>query len=196
MNSIMDLRMIVLIGLLIFCVCRTEGFIYQQNLSEDNEYPDKTQFYVVANHNTIQLKNDIEREILGNNNYKLVNNTIKEPQHGAYSAFLDVNELRSFDQFYHSPITDETYGFDVSYDKQLNYEIIQAEDINKKELLNKEKDNDKLIHNPFYLYGHPKNNSKILYSDEIQDMFLKVKGIYNRHTDIGIRGGGHHDHEF
>ena len=56
----------------------------------------------------------------------------------------------------------------------------------------KEKNHDKLIHNPFYLYGHPRNNSKILYSDEIQDMFLKIKGIYNRHTDIGIRGDGYH----
>ena len=32
--------------------------------------------------------------------------------------------------------------------------------------------------------------------EEIQDMFLKVKGETNRHTDIGITGGGHHDHGF
>ena len=55
---------------------------------------------------------------------------------------------------------------------------------------------DKKIHNPYYLHGHPENNSKILYSEEIQDMFLKVKGETNRHTDIGITGGGHHDHGF
>ena len=192
MNSIMDLRTIIFIGLLIFCVYRIEGFVYQKNLNEDPEYPDKTQFYVVANHNIGQ-----EKEILGNNNYKLVKNAIKEPQHGTYSAFLDVNELRSFDHFYHAPITNERSRSDVSFARQIeDYEIIQASDVNKYELLEKEKENDKLIHNPFYLYGHPKNNSKILYSDEIQDIFLKIKGIYNRHTDIGIRGGGHHDHEF
>ena len=192
MNSIMNLGIIVVIGLLIFCVYRTEGFIYQKNLNEDPDYPDKTQFYAVANHNINIGKDDQKREILGNNNYKLVKNTIKEPQHGAYSAFLDVNKLRSFDQFYHSPITDEKTKNKVSYERQFDYEIIQGGDVNKYELLKNEKDNDKLIHNPMYLYGHPKNNSKILYSDEIQDMFLKVKGIYNRHTDIGIRGDGYH----
>jgi len=45
------------------------------------------------------------------------------------------------------------------------------------------------------LQGHPENNSKILYSEELQDIFLKVKGKTNRHTDIGISGGGHHNHD-
>ena len=192
MNSIMHIRTILFLGLLIFCFSQTEGFIYQRNFNEDPEYPDKTQFYAVANHNINVGKDDQEREIQGNNNYKLVQNAIKEPQPGAYSAFLDVNKLRSFDHFYHAPITNERSRSNVSYERQLDYEIIQAEAVNKYELLEKEKENDKLIHNPFYLYGNPKNNSKILYSDEIQDTFLKIKGIYNRHTDIGIRGDGYH----
>ncbi len=190
MNSIMNLIIIVAIGLLIFCVCRKEGFSYQRNLNEDPDYPDKTQFYAVSNHTINVGKDDQEREILGNNNYKLVQNAIKEPQHGAYSAFLVVNKLRPFDQFYHSPITNERSRGDVSYGRQFDYEIIQAEDVNKYELLKKEEENDKLIHDPFYLHGHPKNTSKILYSDEIQDMFLKIKGIYNRHTNNTHTGDG------
>ena len=45
--------------------------------------------------------------------------------------------------------------------------------------------------NPFDLYGHPDNNSKILYSDEIQMRFLKIKGVPTRHDDVGHRGSGY-----
>ena len=58
-----------------------------------------------------------------------------------------MNKLRSFDHFYHAPITNERSRSNVSYERQLDYEIIQAEDVNKYELLEKEKENDKLIHN-------------------------------------------------
>tara|TARA_B100001093_G_C26765127_1_gene987535 strand:+ start:404 stop:970 length:567 start_codon:yes stop_codon:yes gene_type:complete len=177
--------------ILFVVLSRKEGFIiYQQNLNQDNQYPDKKQFFPVSNHNTIKLKNN-EKTLLGNMNYKLVNNRIVEPQHGVYSAFLDVNNLRSYDHFFHSPITDESFNFDVQYDRY-NYPIIQEEDKNKEELIQLEKKHDKVIHNPFYLYGHPENNSKILYNEKIQDQFLKAKNIYNRHTNNTHSGDGYH----
>ena len=188
----MDLKIILFICLLVFSMCKTEGFVYQKNLNESTKYPDKKQFYAISNHNKISLKDGTKKTLLGNTNYKMVDNAVVEPQHGPYSAFLDVNKFRSFDHFYHSPISDQSYNFDVSYDRQFDYEIIQAEDKNKDELLKKEEKNDDLIHNPNYLYAHPKNNSKILYSDEIQDIFLKIKGTYNRHTNNTHRGPGYH----
>ena len=196
---------IIIIGIILYFLffCR-EGYqnssltnIYNKNLNEDQNYPDKKQFYATANHNQINLGRE-NKTLLGNSNYKIVNNAIKEPQHGPYSSFLDVNRLRSYDQFFHAPISQNTEHFDVSYARVFENEldVIREEDLNKYELYKLEEERDKQIHNPYYLYGHPENNSKILYSEEIQDMFLKVKGETNRHTDIGITGGGHHDHGF
>ena len=191
----MDNRYLFLLSVVFFlCLTQTEGFIsiYNDNLTTDSSNPDKKQFYPVANHNKIQLKDEHEETILGNNNYKTVVNSIQKPLKGPYSAFLDVHELRNFDHFYHAPITDKSFPFDVSFERQFNYEIIQEEDINKYELLEKEKENDSLIHNPFYLHGNPKNNSKILYSDDIQEMFLKVKDKTTRYVNVGQRGPGFH----
>ena len=191
---------IIIVGIIIYFLfyCK-EGFqgssllnIYNKNLNTENQYPDKKQFYAVANHNKIKIGKET-KTLLGNNNYKVVNNTIKEPQHGPYSSFLDVNGFRSFEQFFHSPISDKTYHFDIKYDRMFS-DIILEEDENKYELYQLEKEKDKKIHNPYYLYGHPNNNSRILYSDEIQNMFLKIKVKTNRHTDIGITGDGHHGH--
>ena len=75
--------------------------IHQNNLNTDNKYPDRTIFYPVANHNKVKLGNT-EQELLGNYNYRVIKNTIKEPQHGPYSAFLDVNKIRTFDHFFRS----------------------------------------------------------------------------------------------
>jgi len=198
----MNTEILVIGAILYFLYFCKEGFmnsslvtIYNKNLNTDNEYPDKKQFYSTANHNKIKMGRE-QGTLLGNSNYRVVNNTIKEPQHGPYSAFLEVNGLRSFDQFYHAPISEKTHHFDVSYDRVFgnDLDVILEEETNKYELYKLEGERDNKIHNPYYLHGHPKNNSKILYSEELQDMFLKVKGITNRHTDIGISGGGHHDH--
>ena len=182
----MDIRylLFIILSVLIF---KNEGFvnIYQKNLNLDDKYPDQTQFYPVHNHNIFRINNE-EKTILGNNNYKIIQNTIKEPQHGPFSAFLDVNNFRTYNQFFHAPITDKTYGFDV------DYQIIQNEDSNKKELLEKEIENDNTISNPNYLHGHPENNSKILYSDELQEMFLKVKNKNDRNINNTHFGQGFH----
>ena len=153
-----------------------EGFtIYNENLNTDQQYPDNTQYYSGIN-----------------NKYNVVTNSIKEPQHGVYSGFLDSNYLRGFDHFFHSPITDKNIGKDVSYSRQLDYQIIQQEDPNKYELLENEKLNDRLIHNPFFTHGSPDNNSPILYNDEIQQMMLKHKRKTNRYENVSHTGPGHH----
>lgn len=182
--------------------CKTkEGFyssfynkltnIHQTNLNTDNKYPDRTIYYPVANHNKIKYGNT-EQELIGNYNYRVIKNTIKEPQHGTYSAFLDVNELRNYDHFYHAPITDKRYNKDFKYDRYLRedgQEIIQQGD-DKYQLYKKQEEIEGQDFNPFDLLGHPHNNSKILYSDEIQERFLKIKGETNRHTDVGNSGPG------
>ena len=188
----MDIRYLLFIIFIIF-IYKNEGFvnIYQKNLNSDDTYPDKNQFYPVHNHNIFRINNE-EKTILGNNNYKIVKNSIKEPQDGPFSGFIDANNYRTYNQFYHAPITDKTYGFDVEYKRQYDYKIVQNEDNNKKELLKKEKENDNKISNPNYLYGHPENNSKILYSDELQDMFLKVKNENDRNINNTHSGQGFH----
>lgn len=182
--------------------CKTkEGFyssfynkltnIHQTNLNTDNKYPDRTIYYPVANHNKIKYGNT-EQELIGNYNYRVIKNTIKEPQHGTYSAFLDVNKLRNYDHFYHAPITDKRYSKDFKYDRYLRedgQEIIQQGD-DKYQLYKKQEEMEGQDFNPFDLLGHPHNNSKILYSDEIQDRFLKVKGETNRYTHVGNSGPG------
>jgi len=165
--------------------------IHQTNLNTDNKYPDRNIYYPVANHNKVKLGNT-EQELIGNYNYRVIKNTIKEPQHGPYSAFLDVNKLRSYDHFYHAPITDKKYRKDFKYDRYLRedgQEIIQQGD-DKYQLYEKQGEIEEQDSDPFDLLGHPENNSKILYSDEIQDRFLKIKGKPNRYTDIGHSGPG------
>lgn len=165
--------------------------IHQTNLNIDNEYPDRTIFYPVANHPKVKLGNT-EKELLGNYNYRVIKNTIKEPQHGPYSAFLNVNKLRSQDHFYHAPITDKRYRKDFKYDRYLRgdgQEIIQQGD-DKYQLYEKQEEIEAQDYDPFDLFGHPENNSKILYSDEIQGRFLKIKGETNRYTHVGNSGKG------
>ena len=183
----------------LLCKCiNKDGFqnssltnIHQTNLNTDNMYPDRTVFYPVSNHKKVKI-GDTEKELIGNYNYRVVKNTIKEPQHGPYSAFLGVNKLRSYDHFFHAPITDKKYGKDFHYDRFFRddgQDIIEAEDINKYQLYKEQETIEEMDYNPFDLYGHPDNNSKILYSDEIQMQFLKIKGTTNRHTDVGGNKG-------
>ena len=190
----MDLRILLFISFL-FLIFNYEGFatmIHQDNTNEDNGYPDNTQFFPVHNHSEIKLRNEDPQIILGNNNYKVVKNSIKEPQKGSFSAFLDTHKIRTYDQFYRSPITDKSFPLDPSYDRQFEYEIIQEEDNNKDELLRKEKENDSQFHDPKFLQGSTNINHTILYNDEIQDIFLKVKKETNRYENVSHDGPGYH----
>ena len=188
----MDLRYFLFV-ILLFFIFQIEGFvnIYNHNQNYDHRFPDNTQFFPVANHENITMK-EFSGKSLGNNNYQLVRNSIREPQSGVYSAFLDTKKLRNFDHFFHSPITDKEYSSDLNFKRHYEYEIIQEEDINKTELLEKERINDNLIHNPHFLHGHHQNNSPILYSKNIQDLLLKHKKRTNRYENVSHTGKGYH----
>lgn len=185
----MDIRYLLFL-ILFLLVIKCEGFlnIYQDNRNKDSEYPDNKQFFPIHNNKKIG-RGFVEGSSLGNNNYKIKYNTIKEPMKGSYSAFLDVNKIRTYDHFFHSPITDKKYPDDITYDKQFDYSIVMKGNYND-EVFQKEKQNDNLISNPFYLYGSAKMDpndkftEKILYSDEINDLFLKIKEKPTRYVNV------------
>lgn len=153
-----------------------EGYIsYNENLNKDNEFPDNTQFFFV-----------------NANEYINEHNSIKEPQEGVYSGFLDANNLRSYEHFFHSPISQRSKSNNLSYNRQYEYQIIQEEDPNKYELLESEKINDRFINDPRYTYGSKENNSPILYSEEIQSMMLRHKNKTNRYENVSHTGPGYH----
>ena len=190
----MDLRILLFI-VFIFFIFKCEGFttmIHHDNTNDEDGYPDDKQFFPVHNHSKIKLRNEDPQIILGNNNYKVVENSIKEPQHGTFSAFLDLHKIRTYDHFYHAPITEKSFPFDPTYERQFEYEIIQAEDDNKDELLKKEKENDNQFHDPHFKHGSINPKHTILYSDEIQDMFLKLKKKTKRHENVTHTGSGYH----
>lgn len=190
----MDLRILLFI-VFTFFIFKCEGFttmIHHDNTNDEERYPDDKQFFPVHNHSQIKLRNEDPQIILGNNNYKVVENSIKEPQHGTFSAFLDTHKIRTYDNFYRSPITDKSFPLDPTYERQFEYEIIQNEDDNKEELLKKEKKNDSLFHDPNFKYGSINPKHTILYSNEIQDMFLKVKKETNRYENVSHNGPGYH----
>jgi hypothetical protein len=153
-----------------------EGYIsYNENLNKDNKFPDNTQFFFV-----------------NKNEYIKQHNSIKEPQGGVYSGFLDANNLRSYDHFFHSPISQRNKSNNLSYDKLFDYEIIQQEDPNKYELLENEKLNDRFINDPYFTHGSYENNSPILYSEDIQKLMLKYKRKTNRYENVSHTGPGYH----
>ena len=191
----MDLRYLLFL-LLFLLVINIEGFVdtYQDNKNHDSKYPDDKQFYPIGNSNELR-KGKISGNSLGNNNYKVIQNTIKEPQHGVYSAFLDVHKLRTYDNFYHAPITDGKVFNDISYDRQYNYKIIGRGNFNEN-IFETERENDENMSDPNYLYGSAKMNpddkftDKILYSPELIRQFLRVKNKTNRHQNVTHTGIG------
>jgi len=186
------MRELLLLAILIYSIhTPVEGFynsltnVHQVNNNKDKGYPDTKVFYAVGNDTLSNIAN----------NYKIKENVIKPPQKGTYSSFLDINKIRNYDHFYHAPITDETYTDKImKYDRSFREDgqnIIQAEDINKSQLYKEEDIQNESSTEAFDLYGYHNNNSKILYSNDIQDKFLMIKNKTLRHADIGVRGAGY-----
>ena len=109
-------------------------------------------------------------------------NQVKKPLKGTFSAFLDVNKIRTYDHFYHAPICEDDPGkesYDFNTDINSTFRLIPGafpeEDVNV--IYQEELDKDSHdLRNPYYFYGNPKYiQNKMLYDDEIQDMFLKIK---------------------
>tara|TARA_B100000749_G_scaffold220652_1_gene175684 strand:- start:70 stop:657 length:588 start_codon:yes stop_codon:yes gene_type:complete len=170
----MKLDNLFLIVLLLVVVCSTSKIkeayenIYQKNDIRAEE-PDDTQFYACNNE---KFKD------FGNSDYHVRKNAVREPMKGTFSAFLDLNKIRTYDHFYHAPICEDTYPFDTEFTSQFRLIPGAFPEENISRILTTEKEKDAHdLYNPYYFYGHPDYiQNKILYNDTIQDMFLKVKG--------------------
>tara|TARA_B100000424_G_C22731592_1_gene396650 strand:+ start:145 stop:687 length:543 start_codon:yes stop_codon:yes gene_type:complete len=143
-----------------------EGYI---NNKVDPDHPDPTQFYACHDHSNKNVR-------FGNNNYKVKKHSIKEPQKGPYSAFLDVYDLRNYDEVFHAPICEKKYSFDDIHNLDEFRPIIDHDDALQEDKLLKEEEelDNNAIKDPFYPYYNPNHiQNKILYSDEINKVFLR-----------------------
>jgi hypothetical protein len=154
--------------------------IYESNKVLPNE-PDDKQFYA-CRQEIFQDNPDFPFERYPNSNYRVKVNQVKKPLKGTFSAFLDVNKIRTYDHFYHAPICEDDPGkesYDFNTDINSPFRLIPGafpeEDVNV--IYQEELDKDSHdLRNPYYFYGNPKYiQNKMLYDDDIQDMFLKIK---------------------
>ncbi len=211
MNNYFLLLSLVLILLLCNNIESYEN-IYQKNITPTNK-PDDKQFYACREDAFINLENTLEGEKypfkkLPNSNYNIKTNQVSLPLKGTYSAFLDVNKLRTYDHFFHAPICEDDpddvnnqqkYTFNNNYGNQ--FRLIPGaypeEDISV--LYENEKNYDSHdLHNPYYLHNDAKHNgNKILYSEKLQNMFLDVKySLPKLHEDNSIyRNVSNHNDE-
>ena len=166
---------------LLFCQNR-ENYenTYESNKILPNE-PDDKQFYA-CRQERFQDNPDFPFERYPNSNYRVKVNQVKKPLKGTFSAFLDVNKIRTYDHFYHAPICEDDPGkesYDFNTDIKSPFRLIPGafpeEDVNV--IYQEELDKDSHdLRNPYYFYGNPKYiQNKMLYDDDIQDMFLKIK---------------------
>ena len=170
----MKLDNFFIIILLVFVLCSTSKMkeayenVYQKNDIRAEE-PDDTQFYAC---------NNAKFQDFANSDYHLRRNAVREPMQGTFSAFLDVNKIRTYDHFYHAPICEDTYPFDTEFTSQFRDIPGAFPEENVPSILAAEKAKDAHdLHNPYYFYGHPDYiQNKILYTKLLQDMFLKIKG--------------------
>jgi hypothetical protein len=154
--------------------------IYESNKVLPNE-PDDKQFYA-CRQERFQDSPNFPFERYPNSNYRVKVNQVKKPLKGTFSAFLDVNKIRTYDNFYHAPICEDDPGkesYDFNTDINSPFRLIPGafpeEDVNV--IYQEELDKDSHdLRNPYYFYGNPKYiQNKILYDDDIQDMFLRIK---------------------
>ena len=107
-------------------------------------------------------------------------NQVAKPQKGTFSAFIDSNKIRTYDHFFHAPICEddnESYEFDTTISSQFRLIPGAFPEENKERIYKDELDKDSHdLRNPYFFHGNPKYiQNKILYEEEIQDMFLKIK---------------------
>ena len=97
-----------------------------------------------------------------------------------------MNKIRTYDHFYHAPICEDTYPFETDIESAFRLIPGAFPEDDKSVIYEEELQKDSHdLRNPYYLLGNPKFiKNKILYEDEIQDMFLKVKkGLPLHHED-------------
>lgn len=186
----------VLIGLLLFlffCHKSQENYtnintqIYERNKTNPNE-PDSKQFY--ACRQEVESSPGYPFKRFPNSNFRVKTNEVNAPLKGTFSAFLDVHKIRNYDHFYHSPICEDDPGkesYDFNTDINSQFRLIPGafpeEDINSIYQEELEKDSHDL-RNPHYSYSDPEYiQNKILYDDEIQDIFLRIKLEQAKHHE-------------
>ena len=194
---------LIFILLLIFLLCnQNEGYTgYMENKST-HDYPDDTVFFACSenlnvhncnqydklscnnNRNCIFQNNRCMNKKYPNTHYQVNSNAVKEPLEGTFSAFLDVNKIRTYDHFYHSPICEDTYEF-ISDTKNQNRPIIQEEDEINGLLMQEKKLDEQISKDPFFIYESADyNGNRILYDSKLQTMFLEVKDGLRRTDDF------------
>ena len=194
---------LIFILLLIFLLCnQNEGYTgYMENKST-HDYPDDTVFFACSenlnvhdcnqydklscdnNRNCIFQNNRCINKKYPNTHYQVNSNAVKEPLEGTFSAFLDVNKIRTYDHFYHSPICEDTYEF-ISDTKNQNRPIIQEEDELSGLLIQEKKLDEQISKDPFFTYESANyNGNRILYDSKLQTMFLEVKDGLRRTDDF------------
>ena len=196
---------LIFILLLICLLCnQNEGYTgYMENKST-HDYPDDTVFFACSenlnvhncnqydklscnnNRNCIFQNNRCINKKYPNTHYQVNSNAVKEPLEGTFSAFLDVNKIRTYDHFYHSPICEDTYEF-ISDTKNQNRPIIQEGDEINGLLIQEKKLDEQISKDPFFIYESANyNGNRILYDSKLQTMFLEVKD--------GLRRTDHFSH--
>ena len=194
---------LIFILLIIFLLCnQNEGYTgYMENKST-HDYPDDTVFFACSenlnvhdcnqydklscdnNRNCIFQNNRCINKKYPNTHYQVNSNAVKEPLEGTFSAFLDVNKIRTYDHFYHSPICEDTYEF-ISDTKNQNRPIIQEEDEINGLLMQEKKLDEQISKDPFFIYESADyNGNRILYDSKLQTMFLEVKDGLRRTDDF------------
>ena len=169
---------ILLISLFIYILCSfcKEGFINKPL----KDKPDDLQFYACHDYSSNQN--------LGNNNYKIKRHGVVEPQQGAYSSFLDIYNLRNYDEIFHAPLCESENHFKGI--QNLNTpEILEHRDASKEESMLKLEEEYEInsIKDPFYSYVSPQFiGNKLIYSENATKMFL------NTHHSQGDDNGSSH----
>jgi hypothetical protein len=163
------------------CYCNHKE--YYQNNDINSENPDD-KIFMSCSHKRFEYDTDYKFEKYPDSNYKIKKHEISKPLKGPFTAFLDITDLKTYDNFYEAPICEDTYPFDDN-DFRLQFrEIINSED-DSKLLTDIEKLRDsKDIKNPNYLYGNPEYiGNKILYNKENQIRFLRKKLQMDKHHE-------------
>ena len=84
--------------------------------------------------------------------------------------------MRNYDEVFHAPICEKKYSFDDIHNLDEFRPIIDHDDALQEDKLLKEEEelDNNAIKDPFYSYYNPNHiQNKILYSDEINKVFLR-----------------------
>jgi hypothetical protein len=183
MKDCINLITISLLIYLLYTFCQKEGYINRPLKDE----PDDLQFYACHDDEKIKFKGNLY-STRGSNNYKLKRHEVGEPLRGTYSDFLDVYNIRDYDEIFHAPICESEYEFkgykglrpklNFKYINNLNIpDILDHKDVLKEdEMLKTEAEYEKnSIKDPYYPYIDPKYIGNMLtYNDNTIKLFLST----------------------